>query len=130
MKCHAVCHANALPRGLPRGNGGFPPKCNAVQRVPENGTVIDIERPSRKKADPVLPRSAANGFDSGAALNLRVVGSIRYLPAFCFAQRFFCALEIAARAFADIVRFFLPDPLGRPGPRLFFEPAGRPGARF
>jgi hypothetical protein len=30
-----------------------------------------------------------------------------------------CALEIAARAFADIVRFFLPDPLGRPGPRFW-----------
>ena len=28
------------------------------------------------------------------------------LAAFCFAQRAFCAFEIAARAAADIVRFF------------------------
>jgi hypothetical protein len=41
-----------------------------------------------------------------------------FLPAFCFAHRAFCALEIAARASADIVRFFFPDPFGRPGPRF------------
>ena len=29
-----------------------------------------------------------------------------FLPAFCLAQRAFCAAEIAARAFADIFRRF------------------------
>jgi hypothetical protein len=47
-----------------------------VQRgttVSGNGTTTGIEQPSKMKADPVLPRSAANGFDSGAAPNLRLV---------------------------------------------------------
>jgi len=36
---------------------------------------------------------------------------------FCFAPRAFCVREIAARALTDIVRFFLAEPFGRPGPR-------------
>jgi len=86
-----------------------------VQRVPENGTVIDIERPSRKKADPVLPRSAANGFDSGAALNLRVVGSIPTgSPAFahaCFQTR--ASAWQATRA---------PSVIGRPSLLIVVRP--------
>jgi hypothetical protein len=50
--------------------------CNVVQHFPDNRTLIGIERPARKKAGPVLPRSAAIGFLFGASLNLRVVGSI------------------------------------------------------
>jgi len=38
-------------------------------------------------------------------------------PAFCLAQRAFCAAEIFARAAADIFRRLRPEPFGRPGPR-------------
>ena len=38
--------------------------CNTVQRIPEYRTLISIERPTREKTDPVLPRSAAIGLTS------------------------------------------------------------------
>jgi hypothetical protein len=49
---------------------------NDVQRILRNGAPADHGRPSEKKADPVLPRSAAIGSNFGLPLNLRVVGSI------------------------------------------------------
>jgi hypothetical protein len=64
----------------------------------------------------------------------KMAGRRRYFffsAAFCAAQRFFCASEIAFRASADIVRLLRPDPAGRPGPRFGLPgprplPAGRP----
>jgi hypothetical protein len=33
--------------------------CHGVPRIPRNGTVIGVEQLIKKKADPILPRSAA-----------------------------------------------------------------------
>jgi hypothetical protein len=43
-----------------------------VQQIPTNGTISASNGLQERKPTPVLPTSAANGFVSGAALNLRV----------------------------------------------------------
>src|SRR5258708_37459897 len=65
------------------------------------------------------------GRATGTARSNWGTGAYFFSAPFCLAQRFFCALEIALRAAADIFRRrrFFPPAFGLPGPRL---PAERP----
>lgn len=96
---------------------------------------------ARTRRKPTSANQPANAASNRPPIDGRFDVIYFFSTAFCFAHRAFCAFEIAALAFADILRrfrFVLPptmmiplfvEPAGRPGPRLFLEPAGRPRLR-